>query len=102
MASLKELESVEKILDEHNLNYETFSYLYLAEISDAGRKLQQQAQVSQAFRTKKIGADPEPEELVTYQMKKSEVDSLLANVDQLNVAGKSAVDGAMLFMTLKF
>ena len=89
----EKLESVEKILDEHNLNYETFSYLYLAEISDAGRKLQQQAQVSQAFRTKKIGADPEPEELVTYQMKQSEVDNLLANVDQLSVAGKSAVDG---------
>ena len=87
------LEAVEKILDEHNLNFETFSYLYLAEISDAGRKLQQQAQVSKAFKPKKIGADPEPEELVTYQLKKSEVESLLANVDQLNVAGKSGIDG---------
>ena len=89
----EKLDAVERILEEHNLNFETFSYVYLAEISDAGRKLQQQAQVSKAFKTKKIGADPQPEELITYQMKQSEVDSLLANVDQLSVAGKSAVDG---------
>ena len=88
----EKLEAVERILEEHNLNYETFSYLYLAEISDAGRKLQQQAQVSKAFKTKKIGADPQADELVTYQMKQSEVDGLLANVDQLNVVGKSVVD----------
>ena len=55
------LPEIAEILREHNLNYDQFSLVYLAEISDAGRTLQAQGQVKR----------------------------LLGELDRINRAGKS-------------
>jgi len=94
-------DSVKNILDEHNLNYDTFSYFYLAEISEAGRVLGTQSRVAKELR----GADklkpieakpfipPEIEETrVGYKFSSKQVQNLLNDIDKLNTSGISTVD----------
>jgi hypothetical protein len=87
----EKLNKVEDILEEHNLNYQTFSYFYLSEISNAGRLLQQQSQVKAALARPKIGADVD-ESILTYKFGKDTVDGLLSSMDKLKTAGKSAIN----------
>ena len=87
----EKLNLVEDILEEHNLNYQTFSYFYLSEISNAGRLLQQQSQVKAALARPKIGAETD-ETLVTYKFGQKTVDDLLTSLDKLSTGNKSAID----------
>tara|TARA_R100000995_G_scaffold32230_1_gene14484 strand:- start:133 stop:3477 length:3345 start_codon:yes stop_codon:yes gene_type:complete len=76
---------INKILREHNLNYDQFSLVYLAEVSEAGRTLGIQGKLSQALKKKYrvVGelADPEMQPM----------HNLLNSLDDLNVNGVSSV-----------
>ena len=91
------LDDVSEILDEHNLNYDTFSYFFLSEVSDAGRILGGMGRLSKELgRKSKIqkleDAVPEKETQVTYKFSQKIVDGLLADLDKLNAVGKSGID----------
>ena len=77
---MKELDSVQNILDEHNLSYDEFSLFYLAEISEAGKILGTQGRLKQAISPK------------LRTKAQNEVDDLLFSVDRLNKGGKSSID----------
>ena len=74
-----EVDGVKQILDEHNLTYDEFSLLYLAEISDAGRTLQLQSTAKKAMKG-------------DVQKAQAEVDKLISSVDSLNKGGKSGIN----------
>ncbi len=87
-------EDVKEILDEHNLNFDTFSYFYLAEISEAGKVLGSQSRLAQALRPSKLKGIKEGEEStrVSYQFSPKIVDGLLHDMDKLNASGISSID----------
>ena len=74
---------IQKILDEHNLTYDEFSLMYLAEISDAGRVLGAQGRLSQALTPQ------------ARRAKKNQVDDMMDSLDKLNKGGKSAIDSTV-------
>jgi hypothetical protein len=74
-----EVDGVKQILDEHNLSYDEFSLLYLAEVSDAGRTLQLQRTAKKAMKG-------------DVQKAQAEVDKLISSIDSLNKGGKSGID----------
>ncbi len=71
---------IQKILDEHNLTYDEFSLMYLAEVSDAGRVLGAQGRLSQALTPQ------------ARRAKKNQVDDMMDSLDKLNKGGKSSID----------
>ena len=75
---IQDVAEVSKILDEHNLNFDQFSLVYLAEVSEAGRTLSAQRQISTA-----LGGVP--------KKTKTDVDSLIDDMDQLNKSGVSSL-----------
>lgn len=70
---LPELADVNKILDEHNLNADQFSLVYLAEISEAGRTLGSQSRVKKALGATRTVREP--------------AEKLLEELDQLHQGG---------------
>ncbi len=74
-----EVDGVKEILEEHNLSYDEFSLLYLAEVSDAGKTLQQVGAVKKTMQG-------------TAQAAQKEVEKLVAAVDGLNKGGKSGIN----------
>jgi hypothetical protein len=74
------LSDVNKILEDHNLTYDQFSLVYLAEISDAGRTLGSQARVSKALGRTRTVRTPE--------------EKLIDELDELHKAGVSPVTAA--------
>ncbi len=77
---LSELTEVNKILEEHNLNADQFSLVYLAEISDAGRTLGAQARVKKALGATRTVKQP--------------ADKLIEELDGLNKAGVTPLTAA--------
>ena len=76
---------INNILKEHNLNYDQFSLVYLAEVSEAGRTLGAQGRLSQALQKKyRVVGD-----LVDPEM--APLNNLLDTLDELNVNGISSV-----------
>lgn len=73
---------IKQILDEHNLTYDEFSLLYIAEISNAGRVLGSQGRLARAI---------SPQAKTKAQ---KEVDELVESVDKLNKGGISGIDSA--------
>ncbi len=80
---IDEIASVSAIMEEHNITLDQFSYVYAAEMSEAGRKLQQSGQIRKVFDAFKPRRLMSPEEL--------EVDNMLRNMDELNQVGVSAI-----------
>jgi len=74
-----EVDGVKEILEEHNLSYDEFSLMYLAEISDAGKTLQLQSQAKKAMKADVVAAQ-------------KEVEKLISSVDGLNKGGKSGIN----------
>lgn len=72
---IQDVAEVSKILDEHNLNFDQFSLVYLAEVSEAGRTLGAQAQISKAL----------------GKADKNIVTSTIDDIDKLNKSGYSAL-----------
>ena len=69
-------EGVEKILKEFNLTTDQFSYIYMAELSDAGRALSRQSQIAKKLRGDKG-------EQVKLQTQKQRLDRLANSVQEL-------------------
>tara|TARA_R100001443_G_scaffold117258_1_gene140929 strand:+ start:1962 stop:5309 length:3348 start_codon:yes stop_codon:yes gene_type:complete len=86
------LDDVSEILEEHNLNYDTFSYFFLSEISDAGRVLGGMGKLSREIGEKSKLKEIETPKQVTYKFSQKIVDGLLADLDKLNAVGKSSID----------
>ena len=87
---LGEIKKVSDIMEQHNITLDQFSYIYAAELSEAGRKLQQAGQIKKAtepftkFRDKMFKiSNASPEEI--------EVINLLKAMDELNQVGASAI-----------
>ena len=87
---LGEIKKVSDIMDQHNITLDQFSYIYAAELSEAGRKLQQAGQIKKAtepftkLRDKMFKiSNAYPEEI--------EVINLLKAMDELNQVGASAI-----------
>ncbi len=83
---LGEMNKVSQILEEHNITIDQFSYVYAAELSEAGRKLQQAGQIksaASAFTKLRSRKNMSPEEL--------EVDTLLKQMDELYQMGGSSI-----------
>mgnify|MGYP003644391655 FL=1 len=78
-----DLSKVSAIMDEHNITLDQFAYIYAAELSEAGRKLQQSGQIKTVFSAVQPRSMMSPEEL--------QVDNLLRDMDELNQAGVSGV-----------
>ena len=78
-----DLSKVSAIMDEHNITLDQFAYIYAAELSEAGRKLQQSGQIKTVFSSVQPRSMMSPEEL--------QVDNLLRDMDELNQAGVSGV-----------
>ena len=78
-----EISSVSKIMDEHNITLDQFSYIYAAELSEAGRKLQQSGQIKKVFNEFKRRKMMSVEELA--------VDNLMRDMDELNQIGYSSI-----------
>ena len=86
---------IKQILDEHNLNFDTFSYFYLAEISEAGRVLGTQGRLARELRgVGKLQPIEEGDEFtrISYKFNPKIVDDLLQDIDKLNASGASSVD----------
>jgi hypothetical protein len=78
-----EISDVSKIMDEHNITLDQFSYIYAAELSEAGRKLQQSGQIKKVFSDLKRRKMMSVEELA--------VDNLMRDMDELNQIGYSSI-----------
>ena len=90
------LDDVSNILEEHNLNYDTFSYFFLSEVSDAGRVLggmgKLSREISEKSKIKKLEDATPKDTQVTYKFSQKIVDGLLSDLDKLNAIGKSSID----------
>ncbi len=75
---IDELDEVRAILKEHNLTPDQFSLVYYAEMSEAGKKLQQAGEVKKA-----LGARPI----------KNIVDRVIEDIDELQGVGLSPISG---------
>lgn len=90
----KILPEIAGILREHNLNYDQFSLVYLAEISEAGRSLQAQGQVKRLLgeidKINRAGKSPfsseEAKALTTGQVAMSKAYQMFKDFDTLGVA----------------